>query len=506
MRSCGSTKSKRCSQDGIYLVESIVAERLIKNQKFYKVRWEGFAAEEESWEPEENLANVRNLIYKFHQRKKARGEFPIPSSSSAPSTKANSPPTPASNSGRSRSQTEFMKAQKRRIGKSRSGRFEYVPKNELVASKTKYFDDIRDGKIDLTSSDLYSRVKTRRRCIADSSGHSANEEDSLSRPASLVELTSDTDAVTPARYSEPSSPKHLTQSTDESIDDTISADSAPSQTDTSTHHRIDQRDVSGEATLPPTTDDSAAGRLPSLKGRRRKVSRIGSLNLTVSSFSKRRTHFSRRHRSKRARFLPTFRPYATPPTNEQLSTEKIKMEEPTSTTELESKEDAKEGGLEAQGHELIATGDAKKEATEDAKQEPPPTTPPEFPVPQQTVPLVTDLLSYYFNLCHQDQEEENATAVPKEQFLAETTNHDLQWGNTSDNSGSQLAAFPCLKPTAEGFTVETPADLVTAIKQQQWTLLATQSSTSLTNLIAESRQTQPNNGDAVMAPPIEPRM
>ncbi|KAL7060424.1 hypothetical protein AAHC03_09095 [Spirometra sp. Aus1] len=540
MRSCGSTKSKRCSQDGIYFVESIVAERLIKNHKFYKVRWEGFAAEEESWEPEENLTNVRNLIYKFHQRKKSRNHLPIPSSSSASSTKTNSPQTAAaaaaaaalsSNSGRSRAKTEFMKGQKRRIGKSRSGRFEYVPKNELVALKTKYFDDIRDGKIDLTSSDLYSRVKTRRRCITDGSGHSANEEDSLSRPASLAELTSDTDAVTPARYSEPSSPKHLTQSTDGSIDDTVSADSAPSQTDTSTHHRADPEDASGEASLPPTTDDSAAGRLPSLKGRRKKISRLGGLKLTFSSFSKRRTQFSRRHRSKRTRFLPAFRP-APLQTGEKLSAEPIKIEEPIITKEAEPEEDVVEGGLEAEDSDLIKTEDAKKETVEQmdcspsqfeknsptqestgisdllveeaqhvegAKEEPPLPEPPE---PQQSVPLVSDLLSYYFSLCNQNRKEEeeegqeNATAAGK----TEITNHDLQWSSSSD---SRLAAFPCLKPLQEGFTIETPTDLLAAIKHQQWTLLATLSSSSLANLLSESQPS--NGGDAVMAPPMEPR-
>ncbi|VDL94827.1 unnamed protein product [Schistocephalus solidus] len=545
MRSCGSTKPKRCSQDGIYYVESIVAERLIKNQKFYKVRWEGFAAEEESWEPEENLANVRNLIYKFHQRKKSRNEFHIPSSSTS-SMKANFPQTTtttsSSNGGRSRSQTEFMKAQKRRIGKSRSGRFEYVPKNELVALKTKYFDDIRDGKIDLTTSDLYSRVKTRRRCIADSSGHSVNDEDSLSRPASLAELTSDTDAVTPARYSEPSSPKHLTQSTDGSIDGTISADSAPSQTDTRTHHRTDPREVSGGVPLPPTMDDSTTGRLPSLKGRRKKVPRLGSLKLTFSSFSKRRTQFSRRHRSKRTRFLPTFRP-APPSTNEQLSAEPMKIEEPTPVKEFEPEEDANGRRLETEESELIETRDAKRETVEQIDCSPPQfekysprqdstpisgvtveetqhmegvkeeLPPLELPAPQQTVPLVTDLLSYYFNLYHQDRKEakveegENMTAVPKEPFSAETsTNPDLPWSNASNSSDSRLAAFPCLKPIVEGFSIETPAELVAAIKHQQWTLLATQSSSSLTNLIAEARKIQPNNGEAVMAPPMEPKM
>ncbi|KAL7054361.1 hypothetical protein AAHC03_026141 [Spirometra sp. Aus1] len=488
MRSCGSTKSKRCSQDGIYFVESIVAERLIKNHKFYKVRWEGFAAEEESWEPEENLTNVRNLIYKFHQRKKSRNQLPIPSSSSASSTKTNSPQTTAaataaalsSNSGRSRAKTEFMKGQKRRIGKSRSGRFEYVPKNELVALKTKYFDDIRDGKIDLTSSDLYSRVKTRRRCITDGSGHSANEEDSLSRPASLAELTSDTDAVTPARYSEPSSPKHLTQSTDGSIDDTVSADSAPSQTDTSTHHRADPEDASGEASLPPTTDDSAAGRLPSLKGRRKKISRLGGLKLTFSSFSKRRTQFSRRH-------------------SDLIKTEEDKKE---TVEQMDSSPSQFEKNSPTQESTVISDALVEEaQHVEGAKEEPPLPEPPE---PQQSVPLVSDLLSYYFSLCNQNRKEEeeeeegqeNATAASK----TETINHDLQCSSSSD---SRLAAFPCLKPLQEGFTIETPTDLLAAIKHQQWTLLATQSSSSLANLLSESQPS--NGGDAVMAPPMEPR-
>ncbi|KAF8563091.1 hypothetical protein P879_11054 [Paragonimus westermani] len=168
--------------DSMYLVEDIIGEKVIRGQKYYKVRWQGFPPESDSWEPEGNLTSVVDIIHSFHRKTSSSIELKSELSKDS-SLVANSPasvPTPpctpycvASSAGkRLRGASEERQTSNnmnstlnRKLGtKSRTrGRYEYIPKHELVASKTKYFDDIRDGKIDLISNDLYSRVKTRRR-------------------------------------------------------------------------------------------------------------------------------------------------------------------------------------------------------------------------------------------------------------------------------------------------------------------------------------------------------
>ncbi|KAL5108479.1 hypothetical protein TcWFU_001399 [Taenia crassiceps] len=215
MPSSSSLKQKRKADDETYLVDSIIDERYIKNQKYYKVRWHGFPPSEDSWEPEANLTRVRELIKEFHLKKK----------SSSTSTKKR--PEPSTEAHSSKSVQDPPSPSKRRMTKSRAGHFEYVLQSELVASKTKYFDDIRDGKIDLTLNDLYSRVKTRRRCHNDTSGQ--NEADSLSRPSSLTELNECRGALqtTPTRHSEPPTPKTFVHSVVGSVDEPKSVISDP---------------------------------------------------------------------------------------------------------------------------------------------------------------------------------------------------------------------------------------------------------------------------------------
>lgn len=216
MRHRNIVTSKRKNKDNVYIVESILDECVVKNQTVFKVRWQGFPPEEESWEPESNLSNVRDLIDEFRSRQKSKPL--VGCQASATSTTKQTEESPSA-------------SQRRRMTKSRVGHFEYVPQNELVASKTKYFDDIRDGKIDLSSNDLYSRVKTRRRCVADTPGNFIHEEDSLSRPSSLTELNDFryNFQSSPSRYSAPSSPKNSSQFIDTSFDDGVSALSDPTE-------------------------------------------------------------------------------------------------------------------------------------------------------------------------------------------------------------------------------------------------------------------------------------
>lgn len=212
MPSSSSLKQKRKADDETYLVDSIIDVRYIKNQKYYKVRWHGFPPSEDSWEPEANLTRVRELIKEFHLKKKLSS-----TSRQHSSAKKRSELSIAAHS--SKSVLDPPSPSKRRMTKSRTGHFEYVLQSELVARKTKYFDDIRDGKIDLTSNDLYSRVKTRRRCHNDTSGQ--NEADSLSRPSSLTELNEcrGTLQTTPTRHSEPPTPKTFVHSAGGSVDE-----------------------------------------------------------------------------------------------------------------------------------------------------------------------------------------------------------------------------------------------------------------------------------------------
>ncbi|CAH8479654.1 unnamed protein product [Heterobilharzia americana] len=194
-------KNYEVESEEVYVVENILDERIIKGQKYYKVRWQGFPPEADSWEPEQNLTNVLDIISNFHRRSKSKVSKNLDIQKDYHNVCANSPtslPTPPSTPGsvvqnlhnRFRGASEerqLNKSVKRKhCTKSRtSGRYEYVPKHQLVALKTKYFDDIRDGKIDLCSNDLYSRVKTRKRHATESTSNSVSNDSAQSRSGSL---------------------------------------------------------------------------------------------------------------------------------------------------------------------------------------------------------------------------------------------------------------------------------------------------------------------------------
>ncbi|VDM16393.1 unnamed protein product [Hydatigera taeniaeformis] len=245
MPSSSSLKQKRKADDETYLVDSIIDERYIRNQKYYKVRWHGFPPSEDSWEPEANLTRVRELIKQFHLKKK-----PPSTSRQHPSTRKKS--ETSSEAHTSKFVQGSSSPNRRRMTKSRAGHFEYVLQSELVATKTKYFDDIRDGKIDLTSNDLYSRVKTRRRCHNDTPGQ--NEDESLSRPSSLTELNEcrGTLQTTPTRHSEPPTPKTFVHSLAGCADEpkSVISDSAPG--------RLFQSQLDDSAKSVPTTSKQSS--------------------------------------------------------------------------------------------------------------------------------------------------------------------------------------------------------------------------------------------------------
>jgi hypothetical protein len=58
-------------------VEEILEERHNKRRrrKEWLVKWKGYPAEENTWEPKENLKNAEEVLTKFHSRgHESRGE------------------------------------------------------------------------------------------------------------------------------------------------------------------------------------------------------------------------------------------------------------------------------------------------------------------------------------------------------------------------------------------------------------------------------------------------
>ena len=60
----------------IYEVEKIIGKRNVNGKIEYKVKWLGYKMTECTWEPEENLVNVRDLIEKF-ENKKEKNEYQL---------------------------------------------------------------------------------------------------------------------------------------------------------------------------------------------------------------------------------------------------------------------------------------------------------------------------------------------------------------------------------------------------------------------------------------------
>src|SRR3984893_4596380 len=57
-----------------YEVAEILCKKRVGNKTYFLVHWEGYAPEEDTWEPEENLGNARNAINEFRSRGRGPGE------------------------------------------------------------------------------------------------------------------------------------------------------------------------------------------------------------------------------------------------------------------------------------------------------------------------------------------------------------------------------------------------------------------------------------------------
>ena len=51
-----------------YEVEEILDSRLIRNRLFYLIKWKGYPASDNLWEPVAHLTNCKNLIISFHSQ------------------------------------------------------------------------------------------------------------------------------------------------------------------------------------------------------------------------------------------------------------------------------------------------------------------------------------------------------------------------------------------------------------------------------------------------------
>ena len=62
--------------DQVYAAEAIIKKRAKKSRTEYLVKWKGWSVKNSTWEPEENILDIR-LIHQF-ERRCALGEPHIP--------------------------------------------------------------------------------------------------------------------------------------------------------------------------------------------------------------------------------------------------------------------------------------------------------------------------------------------------------------------------------------------------------------------------------------------
>uniref|UniRef100_A0A1I8GI69 Chromo domain-containing protein n=1 Tax=Macrostomum lignano TaxID=282301 RepID=A0A1I8GI69_9PLAT len=145
-----STSSSNRQQ--LFTVGKLLAEKFENGVAHFKVRWKNYSSAHDTWEPESNLSSVAELVQQFRQKGAVASGSGVGSSAH----------TTASSSSRKRNANR---------------KWDVVPASQLVASKTKFFDDLEAGKIDIRSNDLYSRVKCRRRINGDSESAASDLDD-----------------------------------------------------------------------------------------------------------------------------------------------------------------------------------------------------------------------------------------------------------------------------------------------------------------------------------------
>lgn len=58
-----------------FVVEKILDKRISKGHVYYLIKWQGFSDQDNTWEPEENLADCPELIVDFETRSKDQSEL-----------------------------------------------------------------------------------------------------------------------------------------------------------------------------------------------------------------------------------------------------------------------------------------------------------------------------------------------------------------------------------------------------------------------------------------------
>ncbi len=67
------TPGEEEQKDEFYQVERIVNHKMVRGKKFFQVKWVGYNDKDNTWEPEENLANVSYMIEDYENKKRLRG-------------------------------------------------------------------------------------------------------------------------------------------------------------------------------------------------------------------------------------------------------------------------------------------------------------------------------------------------------------------------------------------------------------------------------------------------
>ncbi|CAF5193150.1 unnamed protein product, partial [Rotaria magnacalcarata] len=65
------------SKNQDYVVEKVIGKRLQKGRTLYLIQWKGYSAEDNTWEPEENVKNCRDLVKAFESEQEKKDKSKI---------------------------------------------------------------------------------------------------------------------------------------------------------------------------------------------------------------------------------------------------------------------------------------------------------------------------------------------------------------------------------------------------------------------------------------------
>ncbi len=72
-------KTSANSSSHSFNVERIIRSKKIDNTQFYLVKWEGIPIKDSTWEPKENLKNVKQILRNFERNQRRRKKLQIKS-------------------------------------------------------------------------------------------------------------------------------------------------------------------------------------------------------------------------------------------------------------------------------------------------------------------------------------------------------------------------------------------------------------------------------------------